>query len=262
MWSARARPATRRRRAAAPACPAKPRGIGRAHRVPVHPRVRERWDGFRRDDVLGEHEPARVAAPRRDGARSGVIASRMARCTSTSGITPSPRRFIVSRRISANCGPRSGRSSASSTFAAQEVDLLADVVAPSGTHLPEHRLVLQQQRDRVGQLQLAARPGLDAVEHVEDLRGEHVTADHREVRRRSSRGRLLDDLPDLDEPVRVNGQGLDAPVRRDLLGRHLLQADHDRPYRSCSSSIDRNSDASSTMMSSASRTANDSSPTW
>ena len=131
---------------------------------------------------------------------------------------------------------------------------------PSNTYA-EHALLLEQQRDRVGELELAADAGLDAVEHVEDLGREHVAADHREVRRRLVARRLLDDAAHSTTPS-TGSLGLDAAVRRDLVGRHFRDAQGPMRRRAaCTSSIERSSAPSSTMMSSPSSTANGSSPT-
>ena len=64
---------------------------------------------------------------------------------------------------------------------------------------------------RVGELDLAALAGLGALEDVEHLRGQHVAADHREVRRGVLGLRLLDEAGDLDDPV---GRRSPRPRRR------------------------------------------------
>ena len=53
---------------------------------------------------------------------------------------------------------------------AEEVELLADVVATLAEHPAEHRLDVEEQRDGVGELQLPADAGRDPVERVEDAR--------------------------------------------------------------------------------------------
>ena len=142
--------------------------------------------------VACERRAARAVRPR----RGCVAARRRARSRAARARCTSSRRYV------ANAGPRSSRSSASSTFALQEVELLADVVAAARADRSRTRVCsFEQQRDRVGELELAARAGLDAVERVEDLGREHVAADHREVRRRLVALRLLDDAAELDEPV-------------------------------------------------------------
>ena len=67
------------------------------------------------------------------------------------------------------------------------VEFLADVVAAAVTSQPEHLLLTEDQRDRVGELEFAAGAGFDAIERIEDRGGEHVPADHRKVRRRHRR---------------------------------------------------------------------------
>src|SRR5438034_3398918 len=111
----------------------------------------------------------------------------------------------------------------------QEVELLPDVVAARTTTPREHSLLGEEQRDRVGELQLAALSRLDAVERVEDLGREHVAADHREVRGRDLSGRLLDDAANRHELAVGRAIGLDAAVRRDLVGRDLLHRDDRAP---------------------------------
>src|SRR5713226_8469818 len=59
----------------------------------------------------------------------------------------------------------------------EEVDLAADVVAPVLERASVHGLALEQPCDAVGELELAARAGLDLVERAEDLRCEHVPPD-------------------------------------------------------------------------------------
>ena len=64
---------------------------------------------------------------------------------------------------------------------------IADVVAllarrqPHGHHPPA---LVAQQLDGIGELDLAALVGLDAADHVEDQRREHVAAGDRQVARR------------------------------------------------------------------------------
>src|SRR4051812_26331784 len=78
----------------------------------------------------------------------------------------------------------------------QIAELGAAVEAPAGQPHRERALFLEQRRDRVGELDLAARAGRDLPEELEDARREHVAADDAEVRRRGRRLRLLDDAVD------------------------------------------------------------------
>ena len=57
-------------------------------------------------------------------------------------------------------------------------------------------IALQQLRDRVGQLDLATSAGAGRFQQREDLRAEHVAADHGQVAGRVFRLGLLDDLRD------------------------------------------------------------------
>src|SRR4051794_29422533 len=73
------------------------------------------------------------------------------------------------------------------------IELVSDVEAPSLEHVGVHRLLPREDVDRVGELELSSDAGVDLVERVEDLRGQHVASDHREVRGRLVGLRLLHD---------------------------------------------------------------------
>ena len=121
-----------------------------------------------------------------------------------------PRRATRSRNHAPSSGPRSSRSSASSMLARRKSSFCPTSKRPPRALVAEHGLFLEQQRDRIGELQLAATARLDAIEHVEDLGREHVATDDREVRRRLIARRLLDDAPDLEQTLARSWQ----PVRR------------------------------------------------
>src|SRR5690606_4053729 len=104
-------------------------------------------------------------------------------------------------------------------------DLAAAVVAPSLELVRDHLLVLEQRRDAVGELDLAARPGLDVAQHLEDPRRQNVAPDHGEGRGRVLRLRLLNDAPDAVQ-ARADGLGIHDPVARRVLARHALHPDH------------------------------------
>src|SRR5512132_764591 len=72
----------------------------------------------------------------------------------------------------------------------QVAELAAAVVALAAEPHRQHALALEQRRDPVGQLDLAAASRLDRREHCEDRRREHVAPHHRE-RRRGVLGRGL-----------------------------------------------------------------------
>src|SRR3954454_23318424 len=67
------------------------------------------------------------------------------------------------------------------------------VVASPLEFVAEALLLLQERGDPVGPLDLAVGATLGLLELVEDLRRQHVAADDRQVRRRGTRGRLLDE---------------------------------------------------------------------
>ena len=217
-------------------------------------------------------EVARSRAPDRAAAPWGGPAAHEARTNaraSPSVITLHPRdQTRPSRRHSSvrylrKPGPRSSRIERELDRGAQPVELVADVVAAVGEREPVQRLALEQQRHRVGELDLAAASGLDAVDALEDLGSEHVAAHDRQIRRRLVGRGLLDEPDDAHErrPV-LERLGRDAPVRRDLLGRELLAA-RSRTRSSVRSPppCRRARGRSSTIRSSPSRTANGSSPT-
>src|SRR5206468_727169 len=104
----------------------------------------------------------------------------------------------------------------------QEAELLPDVVAAGREDPTEDGFGLEEQRDRVGELVLAADARLDALERVEDGRCEDVPPDHGQVRRRLVRLRLLDDGAHAAERI-VHDVGLGTTERRDLLRRHFEQ---------------------------------------
>src|SRR5207249_1289506 len=62
----------------------------------------------------------------------------------------------------------------------QVVELVPDVVAAGFESVGVHRLLLREEVDRVGQLDLAAAPGFRLAERVEDLGREHVAPDRGE----------------------------------------------------------------------------------
>ena len=140
-----------------------------------------------------------------------------------------PRRCTTSRRNAANSGPEVVAVERELDGRLQEVDLLAHVVAAVRADRAVHRLRLHEQRDRVGELELAACTRFDPIERVEDVGREEIAPAHREVRRRVLALRLLDDAAQLDEPVGRFADRIRAAVRGDFLRRHLLQRDHRVP---------------------------------
>src|SRR5680860_448624 len=179
--------------------------------------------------------PATSANGRRSVFRRDT-ASRTSACTSPTGRSVTTARPVgrrstevpsvdeideVARESRADVGPIEGELD----VRVEEVQLLADVVPTVLEHPAVDALGLEQQADRVGELELAAGARLDAAERFEDLGGEHVPAHDREVRRRVLRLRLLDDGVHLDETL-VEGARADAAVRRDPIGRKLLEGDH------------------------------------
>ena len=91
----------------------------------------------------------------------------------------------------------------------------------------EDRLVLEQEADGVGELELAAHAGFEARNGVEDAGCEHVAADDGEIRRCVGRGGLLYDRTHFDECV-VHPLVRDRSVRGDLFWRYRQQRDHRR----------------------------------
>src|SRR5438477_8684960 len=162
---------------------------------------------------------------------SGATASRIVACASSSSITPTevshrPTRGDIFAQPLTESRSEITAVERELDVRAQKIDLLTDVVSTAPALGPEHALVLEQHGDRIGELQLAAAPRHDLVERGEDLGGEHVATDDRQVRRRLVARRLLDDPTDLDDAVGQSGAGprrawhrFDAAVRRDLLRR-------------------------------------------
>src|SRR5690606_3103182 len=72
-------------------------------------------------------------------------------------------------------------------------ELAAAIEAQALELVPENGFLGQQPGDRVGQLDLAARAGPGFFQQVEYPRRQDIAADDRQVRRRVSRLRLLDD---------------------------------------------------------------------
>src|SRR6185503_12879440 len=62
--------------------------------------------------------------------------------------------------------------------------LRAAIIACPLEAMSDDALLLQQRRDRIGQLDLAARARLDALDHLEHARGEDVAAHHAHARGR------------------------------------------------------------------------------
>src|SRR6266513_3762162 len=150
---------------------------------------------------------------------SGATAPRISRWTSASGITgrsgeAAPAYDLDDHRLDVR--RQVGPVERELEVGPQEVDLHAGVVAAVREPAPDDRLLLQQHADGVGELELAARARLDAVERVEDAGAEHVAADHCQVRRCVLRLRLLDHRPQ-PERVAVHRGELGGPVRGDLV---------------------------------------------
>src|SRR5436190_20150842 len=76
------------------------------------------------------------------------------------------------------------------------VEGIPDVEAPALETVGVYRLLLRQQVDRIRELDLASATRRGPSQRVEDLRREHVSADHGEVGWRLPRRRLLDDRQD------------------------------------------------------------------
>ena len=110
----------------------------------------------------------------------------------------------------------------------QVADLAAAVVADARERQHVHRLVGEQARDAVRQLDLAAGAALRSLELAEDGRRQDVTPDDGQVRRRVLRARLLDDPRDALRAVRLGLHGHDA-VAAGLVARHGLDAEDARP---------------------------------
>src|SRR2546423_3786379 len=161
---------------------------------------------------------------------SGATAPRISRWTSASGITgrsdeAAPAHDLDDHRLDVR--REVGPVERELEVRPQEVDLHTGVVATPREPAPDDRLLLQQQADGVGELELAAGPRLDAVERVEDGGTEDVTANHGEVGRCVLRFRLLEHRPQ-PEHVPVDRVDHRAPVRRDLVRFDLEQRDDRR----------------------------------
>src|SRR5690606_26667193 len=104
-------------------------------------------------------------------------------------------------------------------------DLAAAVVAGAAEWVDVDGLVLEQLRDTVGELNLAAGAAFRPLELVENSRRQDVTADDGERRRRLLRLRLLDDLLDALTSVGI-GRDADDTVAPRLIARHGLDAQH------------------------------------
>src|SRR2546421_3821962 len=161
---------------------------------------------------------------------SGATAPRISLWTSASGIMgrsgePAPAPALDDHRLD---GRREvGPVECELEVGSQEVDLHAGVVAAVREAAPDDRLLLQQQADGVGELELPAGSRLDAVEGVEDGGTEDVAADHGEVGRCVLRFRLLEHGPQ-PEDIGVDRVDHGAPVRRDLVRFDLEQRDDRR----------------------------------
>src|SRR2546423_3705900 len=161
---------------------------------------------------------------------SGATAPRISRWTSASGIMgrsgeTAPAHDLDDHRLDVRreVGPVERELEVGS----QEVDLHAGVVAAVREAAPDDRLLLQQQADGVGELELPAGSRLDAVEGVEDGGTEDVAADHGEVGRCGLRFRLLEHGPQ-PEHIGVDRVDHGASVRRDLVRFDLEQRDDRR----------------------------------
>src|SRR5689334_7756622 len=89
---------------------------------------------------------------------SGVTAPKIAAWTSARGITPTRSREAIAHeraQVRGQLGSEVGPVEGDLDVGAEEVELLADVVATVREHAPEDRLLLDEQLDRVGELQLA-----------------------------------------------------------------------------------------------------------
>jgi hypothetical protein len=109
----------------------------------------------------------------------------------------------------------------------QVVELVAHVEAALLEHEAVHGLLLDEQGDGVGELDLLVGARLHPLEAVEDLGGEDVPAHHGQVGRRLLGSRLLDDAEDPHQRL-VERLGEGAPVGADLAAGKLLEG-HDRP---------------------------------
>src|SRR5439155_3256913 len=96
------------------------------------------------------------------------------------------------------------------------VEGVPDVEASTLEAVRVDRLLLRQQVDRVRELDLPAATRRGSAERVEDLGGEHVPADHREIGGGLLRRRLLDDGQDPHQML-LEWLRLDAAVQGDVL---------------------------------------------
>src|SRR3984957_17556149 len=107
----------------------------------------------------------------------------------------------------------------------QVAELAAAVEAPAGETMRIHRLMLEQARDTVGQLDLPAGALADVFELIEDPRRQHVAADHRQRRWGHCGLGLLDDAADAAHGA-VAGLDLDDAVFIGIALRYLLDPEH------------------------------------
>src|SRR5918999_4909902 len=126
--------------------------------------------------------------------------------------------------IARECGANLGMAHAVLHRRLQVAELRAAVEASPGKPHGERALLLEKLRDAVGELDLAARARGHPREQLEDAVGEHVAADHREVRGRVLRRGLLDDAVDTRAVALHLIDGDDAVALR-LVARHLLHAE-------------------------------------
>src|SRR5215510_3143061 len=160
-----------------------------------------------RSAIVGSPNAASIAEPWRRATRSRTL----------------PRRKPVVERLTDLCVLASQRDRG-----LKVAELRAAVVAGAAEPVREHAFLLEERADRIGELDLAASAGSDPVELREDPRGEDVAADHREVRRRLLRARLLHDRLDRLQPI-VDPRRLHDAVVHGLVVRHLLDAEDRAP---------------------------------
>ena len=198
--------------------------VGGPHRVAVHTCVRERRNRFGRDDVF-----ARARDRTRRRAHAGAATAvrprrRMNRCASESGITRVYTTLLhVLAQPFGELRAEIGSVECQLDVRAEEVELLADVVAAGVADVAVDRLRLEKQHHRVGELQLAPASGFDAIERVEDVGAEHVAPDDRQVRRRFRDATASRPCAAPRQRRRRRfAVGFDATVRRDLVGLDFL----------------------------------------
>ncbi len=107
----------------------------------------------------------------------------------------------------------------------QEADLVTAVEPLTFVAQPMERLLTDQLRHAVGELDLVAGAALHACEVGDHLGHQHVAADDRQVRRRVLRRRLFHQAEHLDQPSIVLAGAQDA-VAVGLIARHLGHRDH------------------------------------